>query len=63
MMVVRVETLDSRFPDIPDENRVLTNRVIVAETVGDALNAHAPDPREGATFRVTLLHKDADDAR
>jgi hypothetical protein len=42
---------------------VLTNRVIVAETVGAALNAHAPDPREGATFRVTLLHKDADDAR
>jgi hypothetical protein len=60
MMVVRVETLDSRFPD---EDRVLTNRVIVAETVGDALDAHAPDPREGATFRVTLLHKDADDAR
>jgi hypothetical protein len=42
----------------PNENRVLNENVYVTESVGKALDQHAPNPRRGAEFIITIVATD-----
>lgn len=59
MLVAKVETLQ---PTVNGCFRVLSHRKVAARTVGEALDHKAPDPREGAVFRVTVVAQDVAEA-
>lgn len=66
MIVVRIETIrwttevDTREALLTKAvQEVLDERVVVADNIGAALNFIAPDPADGAVFRVTIISRKA----
>lgn len=58
MVLVKIEVLRPVPPSRP-ENEVITIEFVTAISIGDALNSFAPDPGEGAIFRITVLSNNA----
>jgi hypothetical protein len=53
VIVCRIKTMG-----LVDDARVLTEKIVVAPSIGAALDAHAPDPAGGATFVVEVFLSD-----
>lgn len=53
MILVKIEQYDRDFDRLLD----IDPKMVVADSIGQALDCTAPDPAEGASFKITVVSK------